>query len=99
MRSPAFASLLAAACVATPAFALDQPVVWRDDTGCAYLLTPQGGISPRLKRDGVPDCPDATPGPPLTSAPIISDNAVREMQRGLDTLRREVERLGDRLRR
>jgi hypothetical protein len=99
MRVHALAFVLATLCVAAPALALDQPVVWRDDTGCAYLLTPQGGISPRLKRDGLPDCPDAATGPPLTSAPIISDNAVREMQRGLDTLRREVERLGDRLRR
>ena len=71
MRIHALAALLTATCLAAPALALDQPVVWRDDTGCAYLLTPQGGISPRLKRDGLPDCPDATPGPPLTSAPII----------------------------
>src|SRR3954447_21746780 len=44
----------------TPAVALDQPTVWRDpDTSCAYWLTPQGGIAPRYRRDGLPDCPDA----------------------------------------
>ncbi|WP_460451231.1 hypothetical protein [Alsobacter sp. SYSU BS001988] len=81
------------------AWALDEPVTWRDETGCAYLLTPQGGITPKLRRDSLPDCPESAPRPPITSAPIISDDAVRDVQRGVDALRREIERLGDRFRR
>lgn len=81
-----------------PAFALDEPVVWRDpDTGCAYWLTPQGGIAPRFRRDGVPDCPGAHSG---TGVPLVSEEALRgltrEFGRGLDALRREFEALRDR---
>src|SRR3954469_19867380 len=56
-----FRSILAVLVIlTTPALALDQPTVWRDpDTSCAYWLTPQGGIGPRYRRDGLPDCPDA----------------------------------------
>ena len=71
------------------ATALDEPVVWRDtDTGCAYLLTPQGGIALRYRRNGLPDCPDA-------SASGVIDDTARGLARGLDALRREVERLGE----
>src|SRR5215207_3463762 len=89
-----------------PAFALDEPVPWRDpDSGCAYWLTPQGGIAPRYRRDGTPACPEAdiptrAIAPP---GPIISDQAVRDavtgLGRGLDALKREVERLADQIRR
>jgi hypothetical protein len=76
-----------------PALALEPPVVWREpDTGCAYLLTPQGGISPRLRRDGTPDCPDAS------ASSRLVDDAARGISRGLDTLQREVERLRERFR-
>lgn len=87
--------LLAAMILAAPnSFALEQPVVWRDDdTGCAYLLTPQGGISPRYKRDGALDCPGAQASQP---GPSFMDQAARDLARGLDALRREVERLRDR---
>jgi hypothetical protein len=75
----------------TPALAVEQPVVWRDpDTGCAYLLGPQGGIAPRYQRDGSPDCPDAKVG-----SRIIDDTA-RGLAQGLDALKREVERLRQR---
>lgn len=48
---------------------------WRDpDQGCWYLMTPQGGIGLRYRRDGTPDCPDArtasaqpAPAPPRPS--------------------------------
>ena len=74
-----------------PAAALDQPVVWRDeDTGCAYLLTPQGGISPRHRRDGTLDCPDVAAGTGVV------ENMGRDVARGLDALQREIERLRDR---
>jgi hypothetical protein len=81
--------LTLALATAAPAVALEEPVVWRDtDTGCAYLLTPQGGIAPRYRRDGLLDCPDAGSN--------VVDNAAREIARGLDTLKREMERLRDR---
>ncbi|WP_262296805.1 hypothetical protein [Microvirga sesbaniae] len=76
---------------ATPVAALDQPVVWRDeDTGCAYLLTPQGGISPRHRRDGTLDCPDVAAGTGVV------ENMGRDVARGLDALQREIERLRER---
>jgi hypothetical protein len=77
--------------LAVPAAALEQPVVWRDpDTGCAYVLTPQGGVSPRYRRDGNLDCPDAGTGSRLV------DDTARGIAQGLETLQREVERLRDR---
>jgi hypothetical protein len=82
------AFLVLAAC---PAAALEQPVVWRDeDTGCAYLLTPQGGISPRHRRDGTLDCPE------VAASTGVVENMGRDIARGLDALQREVERLRER---
>ncbi len=76
---------------ACPAAALDQPVVWRDeDTGCAYLLTPQGGIAPRHRRDGTLDCPD------VAASTGVVENMGRDVARGLNALQREVERLRER---
>lgn len=76
---------------ACPAAALDQPVVWRDeDTGCAYLLTPQGGIAPRHRRDGTLDCPD------VAARTGVVENMGRDVARGLEALQREVERLRER---
>ncbi len=89
MRALACAGFLLA--FGTPALAIEEPVVWRDpDTGCAYLLGPQGGIAPRYLRDGSPDCPDAKVG-----SRIIDDTA-RGLAQGLDALKREVERLRQR---
>ncbi|MFC1456950.1 hypothetical protein [Microvirga arabica] len=79
------------ALLAHPAMALDRPVVWRDeDTGCAYLLTPQGGITPRHRRDGTLDCPD------VAASTGVVENMGRDIARGLDALQREVERLRER---
>lgn len=99
-------SILATLLLTTPALALDEPVPWRDpDSGCAYWLTPQGGIALRFRRDGTPDCPEAdiptrAIAPP---GPIISGQAVRDavtgLGRGLDALKREFERLADQIRR
>ena len=73
------------------AMALEQPVVWRDEgTGCAYLLTPQGGIAPRHRRDGTLDCPD------VAASTGVVENMGRDIARGLDALQREVERLRER---
>ncbi|MEZ0172027.1 hypothetical protein [Microvirga sp. TS319] len=76
-----------------PALAVDAPAVWRDpETGCTYVVTPQGGITPRFRRDGVPDCPDAGAGTRLV------DDTARGIARGLEALQREVERLRERFR-
>ena len=70
----------------SPALAIDPPQVWRDpDTGCAYLVTPQGGVAPRYRRNGSPDCPDA--------GSSIVDDTTRGLSQGLDALRRELDRL------
>ena len=77
--------------MASPVMALEQPVVWRDEgTGCAYLLTPQGGIAPRHRRDGTLDCPD------VAASTGAVENMGRDIARGLDALQREVERLRER---
>ena len=84
--------LIMAALPAGPALALDEPVTWRDpDTGCAYLLTRSGGIAPKYRRDGAPDCPDAS-----RAQPLISE---RSVEQGVDAVRRELERLGERFKR
>src|SRR4051812_26163538 len=90
-----------ASLASSAALALDQPVVWRDpDTGCAYWMTPQGGIAPRFRSDGMPDCP-ASEARQGGAIPLISDqaarDAARDLARGLDALKREVERLSDRV--
>ncbi len=84
---------LPALLLAAPALALDEPVTWRDpDSGCAYLLTRAGGIAPKYRRNGSPDCPDA-------ARSLLSDQTVDQMGQGLEAMKREVERLGERLRR
>ena len=76
----------------TPVFALDQPVIWRDpDTGCGYFLTPQGGMAIRFRADGSVDCPNA-PREAASDRGVLEDMA-RELRRGLDALRRELDRL------
>ncbi len=75
----------------TPALALDEPVVWRDPaTGCGYFLTPQGGMAIRYRADGTIDCPDV---PKSTAARGTLDDMAKELGRGLDSRRREMERL------
>ncbi len=90
-RSARWFAAALAPLLAQPATALDRPVVWRDeDTGCAYLLTPQGGITPRHRRDGTLDCPD------VAASSGVVENMGRDIARGLDALQREVERLRER---
>jgi hypothetical protein len=90
-RSVRWCAIALLALQADPATALDRPVVWRDeDTGCAYLLTPQGGITPRHRRDGTLDCPD------VAASTGVVENMGRDIARGLDALQREVERLRER---
>ena len=82
---------------ALPTLALDEPVSWRDpESGCKYWLTPQGGIAPRYRADGQPDCPGVETS---DTADQISRDVIRELGRGLDALKDEVERLGNRLKR
>jgi hypothetical protein len=91
-------SIIAILLLTTPAFALNEPVIWRDpDTSCAYWLTPQGGIAPRYRRDGFPDCPGTNDAARDTIAPGNSDQSTSQLGRGYDALKREIERLGERL--
>ena len=76
----------------TPVFALDEPVIWRDaDTGCGYFLTPQGGMAIRYRADGSIDCPNAPRGATVNRG--VLEDLSRELGRGLDALRRELDRL------
>ncbi|WP_349368129.1 hypothetical protein [Salinarimonas sp.] len=61
MIRPTLAVLaLLAAMAAAQAQDDTEPFIWSDpDTGCAYLVAPGTGITPRLRPEGVPDCPDA----------------------------------------
>lgn len=53
-------ALLVAASAAAQAQDEPEPFIWSDpDTGCAYLVAPGTGITPRLRAEGVPDCPEA----------------------------------------
>ncbi|GGK49977.1 hypothetical protein [Salinarimonas ramus] len=60
-RTIAAAALLALS--SSPALAQQteaDPFIWTDpDTGCAYLVAPGTGITPRLRAEGVPDCPES----------------------------------------
>jgi hypothetical protein len=79
----------------TPAFALDQPVIWRDpETGCGYFLMPQGGMSIRYRADRSIDCPNSSRD--SASGRGVLDDMARELGRGLDALRRELDRLRQR---
>ena len=91
-------SIIAILLLTTPAFALNEPVLWRDpDTSCAYWLTPQGGIAPRYRRDGIPDCPGTNEAARDTTAPGSADQSTSQLGRGYDALKREIERLGERI--
>jgi hypothetical protein len=49
-RAPLILVLMIAS--AGPASALEEPYIWRDqESGCAYLLTQTGGITPRLRTE------------------------------------------------
>jgi hypothetical protein len=79
---------------AVPALALEEPVAWKDpESGCKYWLTPQGGIAPRYRANGQPDCPEIESSDTLGQT---GRDITRELGRGLDALKREVDRLGDR---
>ncbi|MGP9819099.1 hypothetical protein ACTZWW_03700 [Salinarimonas sp. NSM] len=87
-----FALLLAAA----PATAQDSPdaardpFVWSDpDTGCAYLVAPGTGITPRLRAEGIPDCPDADVR--------LGESFERTLREGGEALGGALRSLGDRL--
>jgi hypothetical protein len=87
--------LVAGGLLATvPALALDEPVAWKDpESGCKYWLTPQGGIAPRYRANRQPDCPAVESGDAVSQT---GRDITRELGRGLDALKREVDRLGDR---
>jgi hypothetical protein len=89
---------LVALTASTAARAAD-PLTWRDpETGCSYVVS-ERGVTPRLRRDGLPDCPGsrepATTGTPSPAA--LPSNELRDLTRAVETLRREVERLSERI--
>lgn len=69
----AIAAPLAVVC-AWPALA-EAPSLWRDPAqGCTYIVTPQGGVTLRYRRDGLPDCAEARTAPGFgssVSAPVL----------------------------
>ena len=57
IRRLKLAALSAGLLLATPVLAAETPFIWRDaETGCSYVGTSQS-LTPRLRRDGQPDCP------------------------------------------
>ncbi len=74
-----------------PALA-QEPTLWRDPAqGCTYLVTPQGGVTLRYRRDGSPDCQDvgsaagasaAAPAPAAEPRAAFGPPAAREPQPG-----------------
>lgn len=60
IRTTLAALALLAAATAAQAQDEPEPFIWTDpDTECSYLVVPGTGITPRLRAEGVPDCPDA----------------------------------------
>lgn len=87
-----FAVMLAAGLAAGTAGAQEgpEPFVWTDpETECRYLVAPGAGITPRLRRDGAPDCPDV--------ARIVSEDLERSLRRGGEELGRMLQEFGRRL--
>ena len=89
--------------VATTTLVLAQdpsPTPWRHpSTGCVYLLI-NNGITPRLRRDGTPDCPDAPEAETATAPgvtqgrPLVDEQLVRDLGRSVEAfIRQELERL------
>ncbi len=64
-----------------------EPFIWTDpDTQCAYLVAPGAGLTPRLRREGVPDCPDADVQ--------LSESFERTLRQGGEALGRALQDLG-----
>jgi predicted lipoprotein len=85
---------------AAPSSAQEAPAPWRDEgTGCWYLRGGAGGLTPRLRRDGTPDCPGAPPAaaaaPPTAAVPSrwaenLDERATRDLARSVERLEREM---------
>ena len=75
----------ASAQTATP-----EPTPWRDpETGCVYLAAPQGGITIRYSRNGLPDCPGAS----LALGEQEIGTTIQALTRAIDDLSRDIEGL------
>jgi hypothetical protein len=96
MRIVPFIIALALASLAASADSQEAPAAWRDpSTGCSYLITPSGGMTVRLRRDGLPDCPTSSrsTGEPVSRPADEPTRAeFRDLTRAIDGLRRELER-------
>ena len=94
-------SLILLVAATTPVVAQDpSPTPWRDPSmGCVYLLI-NNGITPRLRRDGTPDWPDAPEAETVTTPdvgrgrPLVDEQLVRDLGRSVETfIKQELERL------
>lgn len=66
------------------------PFVWTDpESGCRYLVAPGAGLTPRLRADGLPDCPDARRW--------LSEGFERTLREGGEEIGRALQDLGRRL--
>ena len=66
------------------------PAPWRDpETGCVYLVSPQGGIAIRYAQNGLPDCPGAS----LALGEQEIGTTIRALSRAIDDLSRDIEGL------
>lgn len=69
---------------------LADPFVWSDPTsGCSYLVVPGTGITPRLRADGLADCPE--------SRSSMGDDLERTLRRSGEELGGALQDLGRRL--
>ena len=96
MRAPAILLVLSMISTAAAQTATQDPTPWRDpETGCTYLVAPQGGITIRYSRNGLPDCPGASLalGEQEIGTTIQAlTRAVDDLSRDIEGLRREIER-------
>ncbi|WP_372422154.1 hypothetical protein [Salinarimonas chemoclinalis] len=93
LLTPFALALAATLGAAAPSLAQDaprDPFVWSDpDTGCTYLVAPGTGLTPRLRAEGVPDCPDADVR--------VGESFERTLREGGEALGGALRSLGDRL--
>lgn len=57
---PRFLLLACLLVIGASAAGAQAPSAWRDpEEGCWYVISPQGSVAIRYRRDGTPDCPDS----------------------------------------
>jgi hypothetical protein len=90
MRALIIVSVLLVASTASGQTTVPAPAPWRDpETGCTYLVSPQGGIAIRYAQNGLPDCPGAS----LALGEQEIGTTIRALSRAIDDLSRDIEGL------